>query len=232
MQSIINIAKKTVRRILRPPLHHPEIRVSYKVLGTEYGGWPLIQEHTPPGALIYSFGVGEDISFDRAAIEEYGCRVLAFDPTPRSMKWIAALSLPAGFEFHPIGIANHDGEAEFFEPAHSGYVSFSATPNPEAPAAKSIKAKVMRLQSIVAQFDSEAPDILKMDIEGFEYGVIKDILNGPIRPQQLCIEFHHGMYGIPNEQTREAVNQLRDIGGYKLFYVSSGGHEYGFVRDS
>lgn len=69
-----------------------------------------------------------------------------------------------------------------------------------------------------------------MDIEGFEYSVIEDILKGSIRPKQLLVEFHHGMYGFSSSRTEEAVTQLSTC-GYKLFYVSSSGHEYGFVFD-
>jgi len=34
-------------------------------------------------AVVYSLGIGEDISFDLALIEKYGARVHAFDPTPK-----------------------------------------------------------------------------------------------------------------------------------------------------
>lgn len=226
---MLNVLKQTARRLLRPPLHRPEVKPAYDVLGTEYGGWPLLRKETSRGALIYSFGIGEDISFDLAAIAKYGCRVRGFDPTPKSMTWLQAQSLPADFTFHPVGIGNHDGEANFFAPVEEGHVSFSASPNPTATQGEPILAKVMRLQSIVASNGGEPPVILKMDIEGFEYDVIFDILDGLIRPQQFLVEFHHGMYGIPSARTIEAVQLLRGA-GYKLFYVSSGGHEYAFVH--
>lgn len=221
--------KDVVRKIVRPPLHKPEVRLPYVFLGTEYGGWPLLKDETPPGALVYSFGIGEDVSFDLAAIEKFGCRINAFDPTPKSTAWLASQKLPSEFVFHPIGIANRDGEAEFFAPATEGYVSFSVSPDPSVLTASSIKAKVMRLASIVSLLDSIEPNILKMDIEGFEYDVIADMLAGTIRPQQLLVEFHHDMYGIPAARTTEVVYRLRQS-GYKLYYVSSIGREYGFAR--
>ena len=66
---MISQLKAIARRILRPPLHTAETELNYQVLGTEYGGWPLLVDETPPKALIYSFGIGEDISFDLEAIE-------------------------------------------------------------------------------------------------------------------------------------------------------------------
>ena len=70
-----------------------------------------------------------------------------------------------------------------------------------------------------------------MDIEGFEYGVIDDVLAGPVRPAQWLIEFHHTMMHFRPDQTRRAVERL-EAAGYRLFAVSNVGHEYSFVHQS
>lgn len=55
-------------------------------LGTRYGGF-----HLPTNcalrddSIVYNFGVGEDISFDVALVENFGCKVHLFDPTPRAI---------------------------------------------------------------------------------------------------------------------------------------------------
>lgn len=219
------------RRILRPPLHKPEVKPKYKFLGTQYGGWPLIEADFTKGALIYSFGVGEDLSFDLAAIERYSCRVEAFDPTPKSLDWVVRQSLPRQLTFHPIGIAAHDGETVFFPPANDGDTSFSATAAGNQDKSKRITAVVNRLSTIVERLGGVPPDILKMDIEGFEYEVLPDVMASGFRPGQLLIEFHHRMYENTEEQTFDAVELLK-AEGYALFYVSSSGHEYGFVHES
>lgn len=225
---MISRLKAVARRMLRPPLHAPEVTLDYSVLGSDYGGWPLLTEETPRGALVYSFGVGEDISFDLAAIEAFDCTVHGFDPTPRSQAWIQRQTLPASFHFHLVGLGATEGKLEFFAPAKAANVSYSAQPAPESDPALKIKAPVKRLEQLVAELGTGEPDVLKMDIEGFEYDVIDDILSGPLRPRQWMIEFHHRMYGIANESTNAAVEKLRQA-GYRLFYVSGGGHEYGFV---
>lgn len=186
---------------------------------------------TPAQPLVYSFGVGEDISFDLAAITEFGAIVHAFDPTPRSRAWIERQSLPAQFNFHPIGIAAKDGEAEFFAPEVDAHVSFSAAPAPKADRALAVRAPVKRLTTIMAELSTGTPDVLKMDIEGFEYAVLDDLLASDIRPGQLLIEFHHRMYGIENARTMEQVTKLAS-GGYRMFHVAASGHEYGFVHQS
>jgi len=221
--------KSLLRRVVRPPLHKPEVRLRYTFLGTDYGGWPLLDQETVDKPLIYAFGVGEDISFDLGAIDQFGARVMAFDPTPRCGAWIAQQSLPAEFRFYPIGLADHDGEAQFFAPEKAVNVSFSSQPAKLSDPQLAVNAPVRRLATLVSELGGNAPDVLKMDIEGFEYGVLQDLAAGALRPGQLLIEFHHGMYGIENERTRDAVEGLRRI-GYRLFYVSDSGHEYGFVH--
>jgi FkbM family methyltransferase len=205
--------------------------VSYDVLGTDYGGWPLLRSLTPTGALVYSFGVGEDISFDLAAMEKYSALIHAFDPTPRCLKWIEQQSVPKSFHFHAMGVSDTDGDIDFFAPAVAEHVSFSVSPAKKSDPAMTVSAPVRRLVTILSDLGTRVPDVLKMDVEGFEYGVLDDMLAGPIRPAQLLIEFHHYMYGIPADRTRRAVANLR-LAGYEIFYVSSGGHEYGFVDRS
>ena len=50
--------------------------------------------------FIYSFGIGEDISFDTELIGLYSCIVHGFDPTPRSINWIHFNTTPNKFIFH------------------------------------------------------------------------------------------------------------------------------------
>jgi hypothetical protein len=70
-----------------------------------------------------------------------------------------------------------------------------------------------------------------MDIEGFEYGVIRGLGASGIRPDHLLVEFHHGMYQSTEQDTFEAVETLKSL-GYGLFFVSDVGLEYGFIRES
>jgi len=193
-----------------------EVCVEHEVLGSDYGGWPIAVGGIGPDTSIFSFGAGEDISFDLAAIERFGCNVLVFDPTPKSVAWMNRQVLPEQLTFYPMGIDRADGEVRLYSPPNPDHVSFSVNPTPSARRQFSITANVMRLESIVAQFAAGPPDIVKLDIEGFEYRVIADILSGPIRPSQLLIEFHHKMYGFDISDTVQAVNRIKTA-GYRIF---------------
>lgn len=224
---IRNVLRHFVARTRGIRLHSAQVNYDYRVYGTSYGGWPIIDKSLTDNSIVYSFGVGEDISFDLDIIREFGCSVWGFDPTPKCVDWIGHQSLPGQFHFEQTGLASKEGMVEFFPPANVTHVSYSAAPGVRQNKA-SILAPVKPLASIMRYLGHDAIDVLKMDIEGFEYGAIENILQTTIRPKQLLVEFHHGMYNNDNRQTREAVKSLC-AAGYKLFYVADGGREYGFA---
>jgi hypothetical protein len=54
--------------------------------GTQYGGWFIPNDISlNENSIIYSAGVGEDISFDLMLQDKYNCNILLIDPTERSI---------------------------------------------------------------------------------------------------------------------------------------------------
>jgi hypothetical protein len=74
-------------------------------------------------------------------------------------------------------------------------------------------------------------DILKLDIEGAEYDVMKDIYSSSIRPKQILIEFHHGFPNVGIQETKNAIETIRSM-GYDLFSISDTNEEYSFILRS
>ncbi len=195
--------------------------------GSAYGGWEVALGPVRPSSIVYSFGVGEDASFDIALIERYGLTIHAFDPTPKSIEWVKQQKFPAAFVMHDYGLAEFDGVATFNPPENPAHVSYTILTRPET-AARAIKAPMKRLSAIMKLLGHDRIDILKMDIEGAEYGVIRDIEKSNIRPGQLFVEFHHRFPGVGILKTREAVTSLRNM-GYLLFSISDTEDEYSFI---
>ena len=52
------------------------------------GGFYLAQKSIEKSSIVYSIGIGEDISFDIELMDTYGCNIFAFDPTPKSVLWV------------------------------------------------------------------------------------------------------------------------------------------------
>ena len=87
-------------------------------IGSDYGGYCVDPSLIPPDAVVYSVGVGEDISFDLSLIEQYGFIVHAFDPTPKVKTWIESRSFQMQFRFKGVGIVDFDRETGFYLPTN------------------------------------------------------------------------------------------------------------------
>ena len=210
--------------LLTPYLTH---NLPVQRLGSVYGGWSITPAGLNAELIVYSVGIGEDISFDLALMAQFNCRVFAFDPTPKSLEWLKRQELPEGFQSFAVGLADYDGQAEFFAPPNSEHVSHTVLRTVYQGA--SIEVEVSQLQTIMQRLGHTHIDLLKLDIEGAEYAVIADIIASGLKPRQFLIEFHDrfpGSGGIL--QTIRSVRQLHQY-GYKLFAVSKPFTEFSFI---
>ena len=197
------------------------------LLGNEHARWCVCPTRFTPQSIVYSFGVGEEISFDLELIRQFGVRVHAFDPTPRSIQWVRTQAAPAEFVFHEYGVADIDGTCQFAPPENPTHVSHSVVRKNDSRHA--IPAPVHRLTTIMERLGHDHIDVLKMDIEGAEYGVIADLLSCNIRVDQLLVEFHHRWPEVGVQKTKQAIHELNRA-GYRIFYISPTGEEYSFKR--
>ncbi len=197
------------------------------MVGSDYGGWKVIPDLIHSESIVYSFGLGKDVSFDLGMIKNFGLTVHGFDPTPMSADWIRTQDFPSSFVFHELGIAGSNGSIDLFEPAREGFVSHSLVEQHEGQ--RSISVPVQRLSTIMNELNHTRVDILKMDIEGCEYDVLEDILKSDILPVQLLVEFHHKVLDMGLPVTQKAYAALKKA-GYRTFFVSDNGNEFCFIR--
>lgn len=211
----------------RDVLYSYDARPRKALFGTDYGGWTIALGDLDSSSTVYSFGVGNDVSFDLALIQRFGCQLHGFDPSPPAARWIGTQVLPTNYSFHPYGLAARDGEISFFAPsAQSGM--FSISDQHRTVSKVEVKLPVRSLSTIVASLGTECIDILKMDIEGAEYDLIPSIIQSPAPIKQLLIEFHHRA-GIGSlKDTVRSVNELRSA-GFQLFHVSETSSEFSFL---
>jgi FkbM family methyltransferase len=184
------------------------------------------------GGVVYSFGVGEDISWELAMIERFEVTVHAFDPTPRSIQWVRRQKLPERFVIHEYGVADYDGVACFYPPENSDWVSHTLLDRP-ATATKAIEVPVRCLRTIMTSLGHDSVDLIKMDIKGAEYVVVRDMVKTkPVAggAVQLLIEFHHRFSGKGIGDTRDSIRALKKS-GFRCFHISSTGEEWSFLRD-
>jgi FkbM family methyltransferase len=205
-------------------------RTNYKLitLGNEGGSWTICPELLSLKSIVYSVGVGNDISFDLELINKLNVTIFAYDPTPKCIEWLINQQLPVNFKFSPFALSHHDGNISFNLPDNPEFVSAS---NIQANTSKkTFSAEAKRLSTIMQNNNHSKIDLLKIDIEGAEYDVIDDILKSNIEITQFLIEFHHRFKEIGVNKTKLAVKKLENA-GYKLVYINQKtGEEYTFIK--
>ena len=206
----------------------PLFRLDTKVPVERHGDWFVCPAGLTASSIVYSLGIGRDVSFDLSMIVRFGVDVHAFDPTPSALEWLRHQTFPGQFRMMEFGVAGFDGEAEFSPPEDAGNPSFGYRGR-SSEGKGAVICQVRRLASLMQMLDHSEIDLLKMDIEGAEYEVIEDLVSSGVRVNQLLVEFHHRKPGMGAGKTRQAVAQLRRV-GFELFHMSSSGREMAFIR--
>lgn len=200
-----------------------------KWFGSEYGGFFVREEllKNREQVIVYSCGVGKDISFDLEIMKKYKTsKIFAFDPTPVSMKWIENQQLPDNFFFFPIGISDKNGTERMFFPKNFGvsYGVFSW----DSMNQDEIMVEMQTIERIAEQHGHKFIDILKMDIEGSEFAVINSIDFKKIQFGQILVEFHERFLENGNKVLEKTIAVLEE-NGYECFAVSDD-FEYSFIN--
>jgi FkbM family methyltransferase len=156
-------------------------------LGTDYGGWTVPVDLLNARSICYCIGVGLDASFDFALVEQFGCRVFSFDPTPKAISYMEHAQYDhTRLHFLPVGVWNEDTELRFFSPANPEETSHSVFDLHGT--GKHFTAECRKLSTIMQDLGHEHIDLLKLDIEGAWRNVIKNIAEERINISILCVE--------------------------------------------
>ncbi|HEX5150783.1 MAG TPA: FkbM family methyltransferase [Parafilimonas sp.] len=197
--------------------------------GNSYGGFYVHPNTLKKDSIVYSFGIGEDISFDKAIIEKHGCRVFGFDPTPKSIEWIKSQILPGGFSFMNYGLHVKTGFVSFHLPKNKNHVSGSLLSHQNVNDNDIVTVPVKKFTDITNELGHERIDLLKIDIEGSEYETLDSILASPIYIRQILLEIHERFFEDGRSKTRKLIKALKD-NNYTLFAVSDSFEELSFIK--
>jgi len=206
-----------------------QINIKKKWIGNKYGGFYICPIEINSNSLIYSFGIGEDISFDIGLINLYNCNVFAFDPTPKSIEFIKINSPIKNFYFNAFGISNISEETFFLLPNNKNHVSGSLIKHDNVNIMNKILVQMKCFNDIIKFYNHEKISILKMDIEGSEYDVIHDILKSNILIDQIIIEIHERFFKNGKQKTKSLIKLLNQY-SYKLFAISDSFEEISFIK--
>jgi FkbM family methyltransferase len=197
-------------------------------LGSAYGGWDICLAGLDGNSVVYSFGLGTDVSFDIALINAIGCTVHGFDPTPASLDWLSKQTLPSSFVIHPIALTDRDGSITLYPPADITHISHSVV-RQVGSHQDGVEVPAKRLSSIMNELNHDHIDLLKMDIEGSECDVLVDLAANQLPVGQIAVEFHPQLMTDGWDSTKRSV-ALLESAGYQLYRVSDNGKEFSFTR--
>jgi len=199
-------------------------------LGTNYGGWYVpINMNLNEKSIVYSGGVGEDMSFDLLLQCKYNCHILLIDPTNKAIKHFNEVKqyyrnkqvFTGGIQndyysciqwLHPnfdklnyvnIGLWNKKEELKFYKQNNENYVSQSLVENMFGQ--KYDVVPVDSIKNIMEQHGHSHIDLLKLDIEGAEIEVVNQMLDDKIYPTYVLIEFD---LLLKNKDTGNTTKQL------------------------
>lgn len=220
-------------------------------LGTEYGGWRVISRLISDGDGVLSAGVGEDMSFDFAVANIFGADVMLMDPTPRALNhYKRTCELIQQGKNAPInnsdvnykynkdtldhlsymeyGLWKEDTKLKFYVPKQETHVSHSIgnLHNTDT----YFEADCKTLKSLYDEGQLNVCSILKLDIEGAEFAVVRDLVFlKKFRPKQLLIEFHPGNSNFEKKYRLKTLlhSFMLWMIGYRI--VSIHGWDYQFV---
>jgi FkbM family methyltransferase len=198
--------------------------------GNGYCGWSIPADCLGPESVVVDIGLGEDISFSTSLIERYQCDVHGFDPTPRAIKYVENLSYPK-FVLHRVGVAANSGRATFYLPNNELHVSGSLTRTNHT-GLHEIKVDLVTIDDVLTRICHDRIDLLKIDIEGAEYDLLKSECFERLASKIgiICIEFHHRWPDHGAEATMKVVNQLKNLGFLCTWFNDTTNEEFTFQR--
>jgi len=185
--------------------------------------WTISPRALNSGSVVYSGGVGSDISFEHELVKKFGCEVVLLDRSPAGWE---TMSLPENkipqFRYFPLALAGRAGKITMAPPLDPAGDSWFACKDGSG----KMEVSCTDLQTLMAQNGHRHIDLLKLDIEASEYEVIEDILRRRIPVHQICVEYHHGL--VPGVRLSQMIRSMLKLiaRGYKLLHQAGTNHTF------
>jgi hypothetical protein len=156
-------------------------------------------------SIVYSGGLDADVSFELELIKKFDSKVYAFDPTKKCSDFMKKIK-NKNLNYYNLGVSYKKGKFELDDGLSYGCISF-------VDFAKKNKHKKI--------------DLIKLDIEGYEYKALRQILESDIIVGQIVIELHGWMLNFSKKEDKKLKKFLKTK-DYQLVYKNL--DNYTFVK--
>jgi FkbM family methyltransferase len=191
-----------------------------KRVGDDNSGWVI--NVNPPPHVAYCAGVGHGMTLELELAKMMRRPVQVFDPSPTGMETVSKSDL-RNMQFFPIGLAAHAGMIRFSLPKELEEGSYSVVQD----GIETVSFECYDVATVMALEGDCSIDLLKMDIEGFEYDIVNQVLDQQIPVRQLCVEFHPWL--APGRTFRTIARLYK--AGYRIIYKKRGDYTF-LLRES
>lgn len=186
------------RHLLRDPFER-EIRRWFRDRGdqTLRLDYPLNQD-----SIVIDVGgyVGD---FAASLVERYGCQVFVFEPHPEFYKkCVERFSETGSVRVFDFGLSDTDGEFDLSDDKDG-----SSFENQKNSSQAGITCKLRRFSTVVSELGIERVDLIKLNIEGGEYPLMKHIIEQGMTDSidDFQIQFHNFIDGA--EEMRSDIRR-------------------------
>ena len=165
----------------------------FNCIGLEHGKYYIPKEFfkkNNKNLWILSAGVGDNITFDEELLS-LGYKIIFVDPTPNAIKYFDKYfdkkKFKNSFVFYKKALWNNEDKIKFFSSDSDKIISNSIA---NANNSKNfIEVPCITLDKIQKNLNFDNYSLIKIDIEGAELNVIRDLIKKKISTEVLLIEF-------------------------------------------
>jgi FkbM family methyltransferase len=183
-------------------------------------------------SVVIDGGCSYEADFSVYLMRRHGVRAFGVDPTRKHRPALHELEnqYPGRFVHVPCAISASDGVVTFHESrANESGSLLDDHVNVVRDEVTSYDVEAVTLTSLRNRLDLPAVDVLKLDLEGAEYGVLEAATREQLRPvSQLFVEFHHHAIGQFTERDTRRIVGIVCAFGFKAFSLDD--HNYLFYR--
>lgn len=174
------------------------------------------------GDIVVDVGIGDKPDFSAHLMSRYNLKCIGVDPTLKHAETLRKFELENPlFRYLPLAVGQRSEFTTFFESQINvsgsllkNHINIMNDPIISYP------VRVVTISDLIEIIDAPSISIMKLDIEGAEYRLIKTLEQSALdKISQLIVEFHHDTISRYSwKDTVNCINQIKDVGMNCIVY--------------